>query len=146
MNVSIDSSRRRPSSSISCIETSNRITEAGTWERLVISRGDWVLMQPNRRRKRKYSNIFLESWKGRVKDFQVAEGKKSIKEVLVQHVYMHRELVVEQYPPYLPKNRPNCKCLQNQYIMFTLLASLILVDISIDNRYLSVILRIMATR
>lgn len=110
MNVSIDSSRRRPSSSISCIETSNRITEAGTWERLVISRGDWVLMQPNRRRKRKYSNIFLESWKGRVKAFRVAEGKKIIKEVLVQHVYMHRELVVEQYPPYLQKNRPNCKC------------------------------------
>lgn len=58
-------------------------------------------MQPNKRRKKQSTNRFLASWKGRVKDFKVKEGTKCIKEILIQHFYMHQELVLQDYPSYL---------------------------------------------
>ena len=78
-----------------------------------VGKGAWVLMQPKRSKKRskkqQSTSAFLTSWKGRVKGFRVKEGRRYVKEILVQHVYMHRELQLREYPAYLPHHRPNCK-------------------------------------
>ena len=94
------------------MDVSNTINVDASWKRLAMGKGVWVLMQLRRKkmRQRQQSTItFLASWKGRVKDFRVKEGTKYIKEILVQHVYMHRELVLQEYPASLPHCRPNCK-------------------------------------
>ena len=99
---------RRPVSSISSVENSSTIKTEGTWERFSVSKGAWVLMQPRKRKRPQTKNIFLASWKGRVRDFKITKGKISVKEVLIQHVYMHKELVLRDYPKDLPQHRPNC--------------------------------------
>ena len=100
---------RRPRSSISAIEIANTSTTEGHWQTLSVSKGSWVLMQPDRRRKRRSGNNFLTSWKGRVLDLRTKDGKKMKMEILVQHVYMHRELVLLDEPDNFPHYRPNCK-------------------------------------
>ena len=67
-------------------------------------------MQPRRRKQTTSKNLFRAAWKGRVKDFKIQVGKTTIKEVLVQHVYMHNELVVDSVGAMgLPTHRTNCK-------------------------------------
>ena len=79
------------------------------WTEIHITKGSWVLMQPPRRRKHNTSkNLFRSAWKGRVKDFKIEVGKTTIKEVLIQHVYMHNELVLDSESS-LPTHIPNCK-------------------------------------
>ena len=45
-----------------------------------------------------------------MKDFKIEVGKTTVKEVLIQHVYMHNELVLDTKRG-LPTHRPNCKSL-----------------------------------
>lgn len=100
----------RPLASIEIITIANALDEQHQWIPLTIIKGSWILLQ-SRKRKRRSSNEFLASWKGRVKDFRLKENKKTIKEVLVQHVYIHRELTLFEWPQELPIHRPNCKFL-----------------------------------
>lgn len=45
-----------------------------------------------------------------MKEFKIEVGKTTIKEVLIQHVYMHNELVLDsESVTGLPTHRPNCK-------------------------------------
>ena len=78
-----------------------------------VEKGAWVLMQPKSIKKKsknqQSTSTFMASWKGRVKDFRVKEGRRCIKEILVQHVYMHRDLVLWKSPASLPHHTPNCK-------------------------------------
>ena len=81
-----------------------------TWTEVLISKGSWVLMQPRRGKRTHNGNAFKWAWKGRVLEFRVPRGKTTVKEVLVQHVYMHNQLViVAGNETGLPTNRPNCK-------------------------------------
>ena len=104
---------RRPIKQISSIEVSNIVTANASWKMFEVGKGAWVLMQPKRSKKRskkqQSTSAFLTSWKGRVKGFRVKEGRRCVKEILVQHVYMHRELQLREYPAYLPHHKPNCK-------------------------------------
>ena len=99
---------RKPSAYVESITTYNTMDDMNQWIPLTIVRGSWVLMQAQRK-KRRSSNEFLNSWKGRVKDFKLANNQKIVKEVLIQHVYMHQELRLDERPQNLPLHRPNCK-------------------------------------
>ena len=101
---------RKPKAYIESATIYNTMDESNQWIPLTIVKGSWVLLQA-RRRKRRHTNEFLTSWKGRVKDFKLAENRKTVKEVLIQHVYMHKELRLEERPMNLPLHRPNCKLL-----------------------------------
>lgn len=99
---------RRPSSSIESMCIYNRVDGDERWIPIIIKIGSWITMLPNKRRKfNEQSNHFISAWKGKVKDFKVDKGKKM---VLIQHVYMHKEL---QLLPNiaLPRHRANCKSL-----------------------------------
>ena len=102
---------RRPPALIESITIANILDEENQWMPLTIVKGSWILLQSTKR-KRRSSNEFLASWKGRVKDFKLKENNKVVKEVLVQHVYMHKELTLTEWPQNLPIHRPNCKFLQ----------------------------------
>ena len=108
---------RKPSAQIESIIINNTLDEMDQWIPQTIVKGSWVLLQ-SRRRKRRSKNEFLNSWKGRVKDFKLAENKKSVKEVLIQHVYMHREIQVHEWPEHLPLHRSNCKFTRNEISYF----------------------------
>lgn len=99
---------RRPSSQIEAIIVANTLDEQSQWIPLTISKGSWVLLQTRKRKKTSF-NEFLDHWKARVKDFSLMGTQKTIKEVLVQHVYMHKELSLSERPEGLPLHRPNCK-------------------------------------
>lgn len=99
---------RRPSSQIDSITVTNVLDEDNKWTPLTITKGSWILLQ-TRKRKAKHANEFLDQWKARVKDFSLSGTQKTIREVLVQHVYMHKELSLCTWPEGLPKRRPNCK-------------------------------------
>ena len=92
---------KKPPASIESITINNTLDEQNQWIPLTIVRGSWVLLQA-RIMKRRSKNEFLSSWKGRVKDFRLAKNKKTVKKVLVQHVYMHRELLLVEWPEHLP--------------------------------------------
>ena len=110
MSSSSSSQRpRRPPSSIEAITVSNTLDEDNNWTKLTISKGSWILLQ-TRKRKILFPNVFLDHWKARVKDFWLQGTQKTIREVLVQHVYMHKELSFGTWPEGLPQRRPNCKC------------------------------------
>ena len=101
---------RKPTAYIESATIYNTMDESNQWIPLTIVKGSWVLLQA-RRRKRRHTNGFLTSWKGRVKDFKLVENRKTVKEVLIQHVYMHKELRLEERPMNLPLHKPNCKLL-----------------------------------
>ncbi|KAI5081111.1 hypothetical protein GOP47_0004294, partial [Adiantum capillus-veneris] len=48
---------------------------------------------PRRRKSSKATNIFHFSWKARVLDFKVEVGKKTVKQVFVQHVFTHSDVI-----------------------------------------------------
>ena len=101
---------RKPSAYVESATIYNTMDERNQYIPLTIVKGSWVLLQA-RRRKRRSTNEFLNCWKGRVKEFKLAENKKIVKKVLIQHVYMHRELKLEKRPINLALHRPNCKFL-----------------------------------
>ena len=102
---------KRPRTSIEAIVTYNTTDQNGQWIPITIHKGTWILMQQNKRIKSSTKNSFLTGWKGIVKDFSFGDNKKSIKEVLVQHVYMHNDLHIDSESSVLPLHRPNCKTL-----------------------------------
>ena len=100
---------RKPSSHIESMCIFNRVDDSERWVPIVIRKGNWITMQQTKKRKRSpfYYRIshFITAWKGRVKDFKIQRGKKM---VLVQHVFMHREIYISPTSS-LPRHRPNCK-------------------------------------
>ena len=99
---------RKPPSSIESMLIHNRVDEMERWIPLVIRKGSWITMQQNKRRKTNPSiSHFINAWKGKVKQFKLENGKKM---VLVQHVFMHREIQLQSGTS-LPRHRPNCKFL-----------------------------------
>ena len=123
-NFDVHSARpRRPRSSIHSLLVANKVNTQNQWNQLKISKGSWVLMQPRRRKLATNKSIYTLAWKGKIKDFKIEVGKTTIMEVLVQHVYMHKELVLSRGElPSLPSHRSNCKCsFVLHYIVFPLL-------------------------
>ncbi|KAI5056110.1 hypothetical protein GOP47_0029631 [Adiantum capillus-veneris] len=84
---------RRPSSSISSITIPASISVENQWVGQRINKGSWVLMQPRRPKRSSGINVYRSAWKARVLDFKVEIGKRSVKEVLVQHVFTHPEVI-----------------------------------------------------
>lgn len=66
-------------------------------------------MEPRRRKQAGSSNAYRASWKGRILDFRTIDGKKTIKEVLVQHVWSHTDIVKHGGDVSSIKN-PRCNC------------------------------------
>ena len=100
---------RRPRTTVHSIIVANTVNAQNEWVQLQLSRGTWILMQPRRRKILRTQSIYNVSWKGRIKDFKMEVGKATIKEVLVQHVYMHKELVLSiEEKSLLPTHRPHC--------------------------------------
>ena len=110
LTMASPSRTRKPSAQIESIIINNTLDEMDQWIPQTIVKGSWVLLQA-RRQKCRSKNEFFSSWKGRVKDFRLAENKKAVKEVLIQHVFMHKEVQLIEWPEHLPLYRPNCKFL-----------------------------------
>ena len=99
---------RRPSATIRSIVIYNSLDlDSGQWLPLTITIGSWVLLQT--RKRKRGGNEFINSYKGRVKDFKLSNTGKTAKEVLIQHAYMHSELRLRESHTRLPTNRPNCE-------------------------------------
>ena len=78
----------------------NTLDEENKWTPVTITKGSWILLH-TRKRKTQHPNEFLDNWKARVKDFRLLGSQKTIREVLVQHVYMHNYhslLGLKDYP------------------------------------------------
>ena len=71
---------QKPSAYVELVTTYNTMDDMNQWIPLTIVRGSWVLMQAWRK-KRRSSNEFLNSWKGRVKDFKLADNQKNVKKL-----------------------------------------------------------------
>ena len=101
---------RRPKTSVFSIIIPNTINEDNKWIEIQITKGSWVLMQPRRHKHNNKRNLFKSAWKGCVKDFKIEVGRTTIKKVLVQHVYMHNERVLDREDSKgLLTHKPNCK-------------------------------------
>ncbi len=100
---------RRPSTSVFSVLVPIT-TDENTWTEVLISKGTWVLMQPRGGKRKRDGSVYKWAWKGRAVDFRIPQGKTTVKEVLVQHVYMHHQIVMAPgYGTGLPTHRPNCK-------------------------------------
>ena len=98
---------KRPFSNIQSIALYNRSTDdTNNLLQHNIQKGSWILMQERRRKKLQAQNKFLRGWKGIVKDFRYGTNKRVIKEVLVQHVFMHKELSIDITSSKLPRHIP----------------------------------------
>ena len=65
----------------------------------------WILMQQSKEitiHKGVWIYGFLIGWKGIVRDFTFGVKQKAIKEVLMQHVYMHKDLHIDPESSSLP--------------------------------------------
>ena len=84
------------------------------WIPQVYMRYSWVTMQPGSRGqyrvKGKASKDLAKHWKGRILDFKMALGGKTIKEVLIQHVFIQKEINVGPLEG-LPRHIPHCNVL-----------------------------------
>ena len=97
---------KKPSPRIDSMCVYNRIDKRERWKPLLIKKRSWITMQQDRRRKINIEqNQFISGWKGKVKEFKI-EKRKGM--VLVQHVFMHRELQIPKDTS-LPRLGPNCK-------------------------------------
>ena len=96
-------------SSIQAITVSNTLDEDNKWTPMTLTKGSWILLQ-TRKRKILFLSEFLDHWwKSRVKGFSLLGTQKIVREVLVQHVYMHKELSFATCPKGLPLCRLNCE-------------------------------------
>ena len=107
-----ESGRKRARSSISSVVLYNTKDENEDWIPQVYRKYSWVTMQPGSRGqyrvKGKASEDLTKHWKGRILDFKMALGGKTVKEVLIQHVFMQKE--INMGPDVgLPRYRPHCK-------------------------------------
>ena len=102
---------KRPSTSVEAIITYDTNNKDESWIPLTIHKGMWILMQQSKRIKSSTTNPYLAGWKGIIRDFRFGDNRKTVKEVLVQHVYMHKELFFDTESSILPLYRPNCKLL-----------------------------------
>ena len=101
---------RRPSTSVFSILVPIITTDENTWTEILISKGTWVLMQPRGGKRKRDGCVYKWAWKGRVVEFRIPQGKTTVKEVLVQHVYMHHQILMAPgYETGLPTHRPNCE-------------------------------------
>ena len=82
-----ESGRKRARSSISSVVLYNIKDENEEWIPQVYRKYSWVTMQPGSRGqyrvKGKASEDLAKHWKGRILDFKMALGGKTIKEVLI---------------------------------------------------------------
>ena len=117
--MEISTRYKRPSASIESIATYNTFDKENCWIPTNVERGSWIIMQHARRKTQTTKNQFISCWKSRVKDFRLGTNKKAIKEVLVQHVYMHKELHIDPTSFDLPLYRPKCK--SSNFLSFFLL-------------------------
>lgn len=103
---------RRPRSAINSVTVCNERDSEGLWIPCTYRKFQWVVMHPSSKgafRKRKKSNMdYRNFWKGRILEFKVSKGGQSISEVLIQHVYMHNEVMVEDVNPV---DRLKCNCM-----------------------------------
>lgn len=100
---------RRPSNSVHSILLPTFDDSTNEWKSLQISKGTWVLLQPRRRKSTKSNNPFRAAWKARILDFKHANGRKIINEVLVQHVFSHKDVIAHGGDVTRVKN-PRCNC------------------------------------
>ena len=99
---------RRPSTAVKSVELFNSFDmDHGRWLSTTVTVGTWVLLQT--RRRKRTGNEFVNSYKGRVKDFRMSQTGKTVKEVLIEHAYMHSELRLRDSPSGFPTHRPNCE-------------------------------------
>ena len=84
---------KRPSLSIEIMCVYNKDDAKERWIPTIIKTGSWITMQLSKRRKinEKLSH-FITAWKGKVIKFKIEKGKKM---VLIQHVYMHKEIFIQ---------------------------------------------------
>lgn len=112
--MATESGLKRARSSISSVVLYNIKDENEEWIPQVYRKYSWVTMQPGNRGqyrvKGKASEDLAKHWKGRILDFKMAPGGKTVKEVLIQHVFMQKEINVGPLEG-LPRHRPHCKCL-----------------------------------
>ena len=100
---------RRPRPTISLVTVHNTYNEDDdSWIPSTIRIGSWVMLQ-RRKQKRAEKNEYREHFKGRVQAFKVDQKSLLVTEVLIQHVYHHKELRVKDNQSVLPPNRPNCE-------------------------------------
>ena len=94
--------RRKPRGLIHSIEIFNEMDEQGHWIACTYSLWDWVLLRPSSRGhfrvKKKDNGNVSKQWKGRIKAFKYSSPLSSRMEVLIQHVYMHKELALSHWP------------------------------------------------
>lgn len=89
---------RKPSANLMSVEVFRE--ENGHWVSQTYSRWDWVLLRPSSRghyrvKKKDIGNI-NKQWKGRIMAFRPLAPHSSKVEMLIQHVYMHKELALSK--------------------------------------------------
>eukprot|EP00250_Pteridium_aquilinum_P015858 c22805_g1_i2 orf=314-724(-) len=92
--------RRNTRGSIHSIDIFNEMDEQGHWIACTYSLWDWVLLRPSSRghfrvKKKDIGNVKNQR-KGRIKAFRYSYPPSSRMEVLIQHVYMHKELALSR--------------------------------------------------
>ena len=105
--------RRKTRGSIHSIEVFNEVDEQGHSTACTYNLWDWVLLRPSSRghfrvKKKNIGNV-QNQWKGRIKAFKYSSPLSSRLEVLIQHVYMHKELALSRNQ--VLGHKPNSKCL-----------------------------------
>lgn len=105
--------RRKAKSCIFSLEVVNEQDEQGHWVPRRYNVLDWVLMKPRSRGrfrvKKKDIHNLSKHWKGRIKGFRCHPPSSSNMQVLIQHVYMHKELALG--PEQAIGHKPNSKFL-----------------------------------
>lgn len=116
------SSRRKNISNILAMEVFNRKDSSGNWICDKYYKLDWILMRPSTRGsfkvKRKDVADPSKHWKGRILEFRkVFNGSGTVTEVLIQHVYTHKQIRVHD-ENYIAKYKQNSKFLNLIMVYF----------------------------
>ena len=111
--------RRKTRGSIHLIEVFNEVDEQGHSTACTYNLWDWVLLRPSSRGhfwvKKKDARNVKNQWKGRIKAFRYLPSSSSCMEVLIQHVYMHKELALSknQMLGHMPNNKLLSLCIES---------------------------------
>lgn len=100
---------RRPPSYIRSVTIFNNFNiDTQQWIPTILPLNSWVMLQKRKRQRQSGNhNDYKNSFKGRVIDFKVVGT--CVKEVRIQHAYMHSEIKLRTWPKGIPLHRPNCK-------------------------------------